>query len=127
MTRQHPHLGAHQHCGDRQPGRRGPEPAGTQTTISVNEGSSASLAIADALTEIDTDSSLGTIRFSNVPTGVTSIMAAPAGNTWTLTSAQLSGLQISVPDSDQGNFTLSVVATPMTAGNISTSAPPALW
>ena len=73
---------------------------------------------------MDADSHLGTITISNVPTGVTfNHGSAGVGNSWTLNPAtDLSGLQITVPDSDQGNFTLSVVGTTNDGGNIATSA-----
>jgi hypothetical protein len=107
-----------------------PSLAGTQTTVTVNEGGSAPITIVDALSEPgDSDSHLGTITISNVPTGVTFNHGAPGvvGNTWTLDPTQLTGLQITVPEGVPGNFTLHVVGTTVdgTGPNASTvsSAP----
>jgi hypothetical protein len=102
-----------------------PSLAGTQTTVNVNEDSSASLTIVDALSEVDRDSSLGAITISGVPTGVTFNHGhSSANHTWTLDPAtDLAGLRINIPDNDQGNFTLSVVGTTNDGGNIATSAP----
>jgi len=79
--------------------------------VSVNEGSSASLTIADALSEVDTtpawvrDHDLQRAHRRDLQS-----RAVPRRNTWTSTPAtDLTGLQITIPDSDQGNFTLSVV------------------
>ena len=62
---------------------------------------------------MDGDSSLSTITISNVPTGVTfNHGSAGAGNTWTLNPAtDISGLQISVPSSQESNFSLIVGGT----------------
>ncbi|SIO49174.1 hypothetical protein SAMN05443247_06378 [Bradyrhizobium erythrophlei] len=101
-----------------------PTLTGTQTAVTVNEDGSAALTIADALTEIDADSHLGTITISGVPAGVTfNNGSAGVGNTWTLNPAtDLTNLQINV-SGDQPNFTLSVVATTNDGGNIASSTP----
>jgi hypothetical protein len=91
--------------------------------VSVNEGSSANVTITDVKSETDADTTLGTITVSNVPTGVTfNHGSAGGGGTWLLNPAtDLSGLQVSVPDGDQGNFTLQVDA-PATEGSLTATA-----
>ncbi len=100
-----------------------PTLAGTPSSVSLAKNAgSANFTIADALSETDADSSLGTITISNVPTGVSFNHGAAGSNqTWTLTPADLSGLKINYPNGNQ-HFTLSVVATSNDGGNIATSA-----
>jgi large repetitive protein len=103
-----------------------PSLAGTQTAVAVIVGTPAALTIADALTEIDADSALGTITISGVPAGVAFNHGnAGTGNTWTLNPAtDLVGLTIAA--SSDANFTLQVVGTTNDGGNIASSAPTAI-
>jgi hypothetical protein len=108
-----------------------PSLADTMTTVSVTEGGTAALTIVDTLSEsqtIDSDSKLDSITITGVPTGVmlsagASVTNADGTTTWTLTPANLTGLNVIVPDGDQTSFKLHVAATTNDGGNIS---PPTL-
>ena len=96
-------------------------PTLTAAAATVNEGGTVALNITDVLSEVDADSSLGNVIVTGVPAGVTFNHGTLVAGTLTLTPAQLSGLTMTVPDNDQGNFTLAVSATTSDGGNIATA------
>jgi len=68
-------------------------------------------ARAAAMSETDGDSSLGNVTITGVPDGVTFNKGTLSNGTLTVSPTDLATLQLTVPDSDQGNFTLTVTAT----------------
>jgi large repetitive protein len=86
-------------------------PSLSVAAASGNEDTAISLSLSSALTDTDGSESLG-IVISGVPTGATLSAGTDNGDgTWTLTSAQLSGLSITPPSDDDSDFTLTVTAT----------------
>ena len=91
-------------------------PVADTPTLSVaaasgNEDTAISLSLSSALTDTDGSESLG-IVISGVPTGATLSAGTDNGDgSWTLTSAQLSGLSITPPSNDSADFALTVTAT----------------
>jgi hypothetical protein len=86
-------------------------PSLTVSAASGTEDTAIALTIASAL--VDTDGSeTQSIVISGVPSGA--VLSAGTDNgdgSWTLTSAQLSGLTITPPLHSDVDFTLTVVAT----------------
>jgi large repetitive protein len=83
----------------------------TASAASGTEDTAIALTIASALTDTD-GSETQSIVISGVPSGA--VLSAGTNNgdgSWTLTSAQLSGLTITPPANSDGDFTLTVVAT----------------
>ena len=102
-------------------------PALTASNVTVTEGGTATLHITDAPGEIDPDASLGNVTISGIPAGFMLLDAnghalAITGGSVTVTPAQLAGLQVTVPDTDQGNFTLHVTATATDGFSTATSS-----
>ncbi|WMT72033.1 DUF4347 domain-containing protein [Bradyrhizobium sp. Ash2021] len=89
-------------------------------SVSVNEDATVALTITE--TAQDGDDALGNVTITGVPSGVTFNHGNLVGSTLTLTQAQLSGLTMTIPDSDQGNFVLSVTGS-TTGSEAGTSAP----
>ena len=84
-------------------------PSLSVAAASGNEDTAITLNITSALT--DNSENLSVV-ISGVPTGATlSAGTDNGGGSWTLTSAQLSGLSITPPSNDSGNFALTVTAT----------------
>ena len=87
--------------------------------VAGNEDTAITLNITSALT--DSSESLSVV-ISGVPTGAT--LSAGTDNSdgsWTLTSAQLSGLSITPPSNDSADFALTVTATSTDGGDTSQS------
>jgi VCBS repeat-containing protein len=91
-------------------------PTLTLASASGNAGSPVALNISSALIDIDGSESLS-IRVSGLPTGASlSAGQQNADGSYTLTSAQLSGLTLSSPSGVQGDFNLTVTATATESG-----------
>jgi len=87
--------------------------------VTGNEDTAITLNITSALT--DSSESLSVV-ISGVPTGATLSAGTDNGDgSWTLTSAQLSGLSITPPSNDSANFALTVTATSTDGGDTSQS------
>ncbi|MFS2009296.1 Ig-like domain-containing protein [Azospirillum sp. CT11-132] len=84
-------------------------PTLTVTAAAGDEDAAIPLTITSALTD---SSELLSITIAGVPAGATlSAGTHNSDGTWTLTPAQLSGLTITPPLNDDGDFTLTVTAT----------------
>ncbi|MDB5577341.1 MAG: hemolysin-type calcium-binding region, partial [Bradyrhizobium sp.] len=86
---------------------------------SGNEDTAIALSISSALTDTDSSESLS-VRITGVPSNATlSAGTHNADGSWTLTSAQLSGLTLTPAANFSGPINLSVVATSTEASNSS--------
>ncbi len=86
-------------------------PTVTVANVTGNEDTPISLNIASALADNDGSETLS-IQISGVPNGATlSAGTHNADGTWTLTKAQLTGLQLTPAANSDADFSLSVTAT----------------
>jgi T1SS-143 domain-containing protein len=85
--------------------------AGANQTVTA--GNAVTLNITNALTDTDGSETLGDVTIAGVPNGYTLSAGTDNGNgTWTVTQAQLNGLQLNVPGSaNAGNISLTVSTT----------------
>ena len=75
-------------------------------------GSSIPLNISNAVTDTDGSESLGDVTISGLPAGYSlSAGTETAAGTWVVSQADLAGLQLNVPASGVGTFSLSVSVT----------------
>ncbi|MFO0295120.1 MAG: beta strand repeat-containing protein, partial [Rhodospirillales bacterium] len=87
------------------------------SAASGNEDTAIALSISTGATD---PSESVSIAITGVPSGASLSAGTLAGGVWTLTPAELSGLTITPPANDDGDFTLTVVST-STDGSVSAS------
>ena len=88
------------------------DPIITSSAASGDEDTAIPLASSVALGDVDGSESLSNITIGGVPTGAMLSAGTDNGDgTWTLNSAQLSGLTITPPHNSDVDFTLTVSAT----------------
>lgn len=75
---------------------------------SGEEGTTIPLTISTSVTDTDGSEVIEAIKISNLPAGATLTAGTENGGVWTLTTADLAGLGINVPDGLFGDFTLNV-------------------
>jgi len=86
------------------------------------EDSSIALDIDVALTDTDGSETLGDVTISGVPDGAALSAGTDNGDgTWTLTSADLSGLEVTPPSDFSGDITLSISVTATEASGDTTN------
>jgi len=82
------------------------------SNASVVAGQSISLNISSGLTDNDGSETLSDVTISGVPNGYSLSAGSDNGNgTWTVTQAQLNGLQLNTPVSGNGDVTLNISVT----------------
>ncbi len=74
------------------------------------EGSLISLNVSSSVNDTDGSEVIEAIKISDLPPGATLTAGVENAGVWTLTPAQLVGLQINVPNGTVGSFTLKVEA-----------------
>ncbi|MCB2051056.1 MAG: VWA domain-containing protein [Novosphingobium sp.] len=72
------------------------------------EGTTIPLTISTSVNDTDGSEVIEVIKISNLPAGATLTAGTENGGVWTLTTADLAGLGINVPDGVFGDFTLNV-------------------
>jgi T1SS-143 domain-containing protein len=79
---------------------------------SVVAGQQIALNISNNLTDTDGSETLGNVTISGVPSGYSlSAGTLNSNGTWTVTQAQLNGLQLNTPANGNGNITLTASVT----------------
>ena len=87
-------------------------PTLTTSGVTGQSGTSYALSITNATTDTDNSETLGDVTISGVPAGFSlSAGTDNGGGVWTVTQAQLTGLQLNTPANFNGNFNLTVSVT----------------